>query len=96
MRLELSDYADSDISGILEYGVTNFGWDRAEAYVASFDNSFAQLIDYPLIGAIHPEVRPPIYSWPHGSHRIFYDVIGDAIMVQRILHQSVDVRRWLG
>jgi toxin ParE1/3/4 len=96
MRLELSDEADKDLVDILEYGTANFGWDRAEAYAASFEESFARLIDHPHIGALHPEVCPPIHSWPHGSHRIFYDVEGDRIVVQRILHKSVDVARWLG
>lgn len=96
MRLELSDEADADIIGILKYGSANFGWERAEAYVASFEESFVRLIDHPQIGALHPTVRPPIHSWPHGSHRIFYDIIEDAIVVQRILHKSVDVARWLG
>lgn len=95
MRLELSGEADADVVDILLYGAANFGWERAEAYVASFDESFAVLIDHPQIGAIHPGVRPSIHSWPHGSHRIFYDVLADVIVVQRILHKSVDVERWL-
>ena len=95
MRLELSEDADRDIVGILQFGAANFGLDRAEAYAASFDDSFALLLEHAQIGAIHPEVRPPIHSWPHGSHRIFYDVIGDAVVVQRILHKSRDVKRWL-
>jgi toxin ParE1/3/4 len=95
MRLELSREADADVVGILEYGAVHYGWDRAEAYAASFDESFAVLLEHPRIGALYPDVRPPIHSWPHGSHRIYYDIEGDTIVVRRILHKSVDVARWL-
>ena len=66
-------------------------WNQAEAYVASFDESFALLFEHPRIGAVHPDVRPPIHSWRHGSHRIFYDIEDDMIIVRRILHKSMDV-----
>jgi toxin ParE1/3/4 len=95
MRHELSRAADADIVGILDYGAANFGWDRAEAYVAGFDNSFALLTQYPEIGAVHDDIRPPIRSLPYGSHRIYYDIEGDVILVRRILHMSRDAKLWL-
>ncbi len=96
LRLELSREADADLIGMLEYGGVQFGWDAAEAYVARFDQTFALLCEYPEIGAVHHQVRPPIRSWSHHSHRIFYDIEADAIVIRRILHQSQDVVRWLG
>lgn len=95
-RVELSRDADADIVGILEYGARHFGWDRAEAYAETFDDSFALLSTYPLIGVMHDDVRPPIRSLHHRSHRIFYDVEDEIIVVQRILHQSMDVKLHLG
>jgi toxin ParE1/3/4 len=95
VRLELSRAADADLVGILDFGTERFGWDGAEAYVASFDRSFALMLDHPLIGAVYPDILPPIRSLAHGSHRIFYDVTESMILVQRILHKSVDVQRWL-
>lgn len=96
MRVELSRDADFDMIGILEYGAAQFGWNRAEAYGESFDDGFALLCDYPLIGALHGDIRPPIRSLGHRSHRIFYDIEGDVIIVQRILHHSMDVKQHLG
>ena len=81
MRVELSRKADLDFIDILEYGAEQFGWDCAEAYAQSFEDSFAQLCDYPLIGAVHDDIRPPIRSLRHGSHRIFYDIEGEGIVV---------------
>ena len=95
MRLELSSRADADLVAILEYGAEHFGWNRAEAYTEGFGESFALLTEYPEIGSLHEDFRPPIRSLPYGSHRIFYDIVGDTICVQRILHKAMDAQRWL-
>jgi antitoxin ParD1/3/4 len=62
---------------ILAYGVEQFGEANGEAYVRRFDEAFALTAEYPLIGAVHEEVRPPIHGLPHGSHHILYDVLED-------------------
>lgn len=96
MDLILSRAADTDLVSILEYGADQFGWDSAQRYVAGFDDSFRLLCRHPRIGAVYPGISPEIRSLAHGSHRIFYDVGDNVILVQRILHKSVDVQRWLG
>ena len=72
----LSEAADADLAAILDYGVERFGAETGEAYVAGFKASFDLIAEHPLAGAVHGEIRPPIRSLPHGSHRIFYDVLG--------------------
>lgn len=93
--LELSEAADADLAEILHYGVTRFGEETGEGYAAGFEASFALIAEHPFAGAVHDTVRPPIRSLPHGSHRIFYDVIGDRVVVQRVLHKAMDVERHL-
>lgn len=95
IRVEISEAADADLVEILEYGTDNFGRDRAEAYVAGFQTTFDLISRHPAAGAVHDEVRPPIRSLPHGSHRVFYDVFEAEAVVQRILHKAVDVKRHL-
>lgn len=96
MKVELSQEADCDLVSILIYGADTFGWDSAQAYVEGFDRSLALLARHPEIGVLHEEFRPPIRSLPHGSHRLFYDVEPERIIIRRVLHKSVDVRRWIG
>jgi plasmid stabilization system protein ParE len=93
--VELSETADADLVEILSYGTEAFSEAQAEAYVASFDDTFELISRHPLAGAVHDNVRPPIRSLPHGSHRIFSDVLKDQAVVQRILHKAVDVLRHL-
>lgn len=93
--VEISEAADADLTEILRYGTDAFGQDRAETYVAGFATTFALISAYPFAGAVHDEVRPPIRSLPHASHRVFYDVFEHRAVVQRILHKAMDVQRHL-
>jgi toxin ParE1/3/4 len=95
IRLELSEAADADLVEILRYGVEVFGEESGEAYVHGFGRSFDLIRQHPFAGAIHAELRPPIRSLSYGSHRIFYDVREDDVVVRRILHKSMDVERHL-
>ena len=92
-RVDVSEAADADLAAILEYGVARFGVEVGENYVTSFNTSFALIGAHPSIGAIHDAVRPPIRSLSHGSHRIFYDVLDDRVIVARVLHKAMDVDR---
>lgn len=95
IELMLSEAADADLAEILSYGVEQFGEQTGEAYVAGFEASFMLIAEHPLAGAVHDEVRPPIRSLAHGSHRIFYDLFDDRVIVQRVLHKAMDVERHL-
>ena len=92
LKIEIARLADADIVGMIEYGADIFGWDRAETYVHGFDASFTLIAEFPEIGFLHTEFHPPIRSFPHGSHRIFYDVEADRVVIQRILHKSRDAQ----
>ena len=96
MRLELSREADADIDDMLRYGTESFGWEAAAAYAQSFHHPFERLIAHPQIGTAHPELKSGLRSIPHRRHRIYYCVNGEVLVVQRILHKSRDVKRWLG
>ena len=93
--VEISEAADADLTDIFDYGADHFGDEAAAAYVRGFNDAFALISDHPLIGAIHDRVRPPIHSLPHGSHRIYYDIVEDRVIVRRILHKAMDVERHL-
>ncbi|MFW2830748.1 type II toxin-antitoxin system RelE/ParE family toxin [Sphingomonas sp. ID0503] len=93
--MQLSEAADADLDGILAYGIEQFGEDTAEAYVRGFDGALALIAEFSPIGSMHDEVRPPIRSLPHGSHYNLYDVFDNGVVVQRMLHKSMNLERWL-
>lgn len=96
MRLELSADADADLFDILEYGVQTFGHEVGHAYYFSFDSAFSILRDFPQAGSVREDIDETIRAFRHRSHKIYYDVTKDTIIVQRILHHAMDVPSRLG
>lgn len=95
MRLELSRRAQSDLDDIRDYGVAEFGVERAVAYLDAVESAFRRILDFPEMGAVHPTVRPLTRSLGCRQHRIFYEATGETILIIRILHKAMDVERHL-
>jgi toxin ParE1/3/4 len=91
MRLELSRKAQADLDEIRDFSVQAFGVVRALAYLDQIEQAFRHLLNFPEIGSSHPGLRQSVRSLACEQHRIFYDINGDRIVVQRILHKAMDV-----
>ena len=90
MRLEVSVAAEADINAMYAIGATNFGLDQADRYMAGLLSVLSTIADNPMIGRVRDEVRPPIRLFPYEAHHVFYDVVGDTVVIQRLLHGSAD------
>jgi toxin ParE1/3/4 len=95
MRLRLSRLAQSDLAAIFAYGLENYGGLQAIAYSERIEVRFRQLLDHPKLGRVEPDLHRLIRSLDCDSHRIHYSLDEDTIVIRRILHKSVDVKRWL-
>lgn len=95
LRLILSPSAERDFSDILQYTLESWGEDQLLAYRAILDKAFLTLIENPRIGVIRPEISGQHRVFPVGSHIIIYRASDAAILVSRILHARMDVRRHL-
>jgi toxin ParE1/3/4 len=90
MRLEFSEPAEHDLENIYIYGAETFGMAQADVYMSGLRRLFDTLRDNPMVGRERDEVRPPIRLFPYEAHHVFYDVFADRVMVQRVLHRTVD------
>ncbi|MEG3088492.1 type II toxin-antitoxin system RelE/ParE family toxin [Sphingomonas sp. PB4P5] len=93
MRLKLSRRAEADLADIRDYSVERFGVDRAIAYLDAIEQAFRRILLYPEIGEEYPAVAPAIRSLACQRHRIFYVAEDRTIVIQRILHATMDVYR---
>ena len=93
MRLELSRKAQADLDDIRDFSVSEFGNERAIAYLDAIEQSFRRLLDHPRIGTSRAELRSGVRSYPIGEHRIYYRLTADRVSVIRLLHKSVDDAR---
>ena len=93
--VRLSKQAQADLETIRAYSVAHFGDDVARTYLESFEKTFHLLAEHPRIGILHADFDPPIHSISNGSHRLYYDIIAEEVIVQTILHKATDAKRWL-
>lgn len=96
VELRLRAAAEADLAEILDHSVERFGEEVATAYLRGFERSFDLVRRYPQAGALRLEIEPPIRCLRHRSHRIFYDLEGEMVWIVRVLHQAMDIERWLG
>ncbi|RYF19389.1 MAG: type II toxin-antitoxin system RelE/ParE family toxin [Oxalobacteraceae bacterium] len=95
VRLELSRKAQKDLDDIRDFSVQHFGVDRTIAYLDTFEATFRRILDFPEIGAPHFELTPATRAIGCQRHRIYYELTGATVVIVRILHQAMDVARWI-
>jgi toxin ParE1/3/4 len=87
----LSREADNDLEEIFDYTFEEFGFNQAVKYLEEIDNVFAKIVKTPQIGRIRNEVKKDLYSFPIGSHVVFYRIQIDHIRILRVLHGAKDL-----
>ena len=94
-QLEISRIADADLCDILEYGTKLYGLAAADAYYDGILATFDLLCAHPEAGQIDEDTALGLRRWSHRQHRIFYRNDGDKVLIVRIFHHSVDLKRHL-
>ena len=69
-------------------GLTEFGVSATRAFMADFDDIFARLKMYPLLGRVRPEYGRNVRSCLRAPYLVFYRYEADVVSIQRILHSS--------
>ena len=88
-RLRISQAAEADLLGIFETGVEQFGRPVALNYRDGLMEAFGRLVRYPMSGRARPDIDATVRSKLYRSHVIFYDVVGQDVIVQRVLHGAM-------
>ena len=70
MTYKLSDAAEADLDGILDYTWTRYGADQAKRYYLELRETMARLAGAPLIARERRDLKPPARIHPHGRHLI--------------------------
>ncbi len=93
MTYKLTPEAENDLIDIYVYGFLNFGEIQAEQYFSELENSFIVLSQTPLICRERAEFSPPVRIHHRGRHLVIYLIKDDSILIVRILHDSMDIKR---
>jgi toxin ParE1/3/4 len=86
-RVRIARRARRDLAGIRAYTVVNWGEDQADEYMRRLAEAFDSIAQFPEIGQTCPEMGQRYRCLAAEHHRIIYRVTGDAVFVQRVVHQ---------
>ena len=92
-RFELSEQARSDLTGIANYTVAQWGTTQARTYIDAFEGRLIELAHRPQIGRRRDELADGLLSFRFESHIVYYLASDFGITVARILHKRQDPER---
>lgn len=93
MNIRIQAKAKADLRGIWRYSRTEWGADKADAYLFDLENAMNLIADHPEIGFACGYIRKGYRQYAAGKHMIFYKILSDHISVIRILHESMDYKQ---
>ncbi len=91
----LSRKAATDLDGIYEYTIVNFGLAQAQNYLNGLHDCFGNLARQPTLGRQANQLAPELRRYERRSHVVFYVLEEDSVTIVRVLHKSMDARRHL-
>jgi toxin ParE1/3/4 len=85
-RFRFSRRAESDLLGIAEFTLQEWGVDQATRYIAELETCCQMLANSPLLGRPCDDVRRGLRRHEHGKHVLFYRQEPGGILISRVLH----------
>ncbi len=95
LKINKFPLAEEDLINIWIYGYHKWGIAQADNYADSLEAKFKSLAQLPKKYSVRNKLNPPVRICPHVSHIIIYTIEDDAILIIRVLHKSMDVKRHL-
>ena len=90
MRFDIKAAALADLESIYAYGLSEYGIERAESYLAGIREQFDRLIAHPRLGPVVPGLSQSLRVWRFNRHHVYYRVSKDAVTVIRVLHHAMN------
>lgn len=91
----LSNEAEQDLLDIYLYSHETFGEEQADKYLSGLENAFQMISCSPRIGRERTDIDPLVRCIEHGKPVIFYDLYEEHVLIVRVLHGRMDVKRHL-
>lgn len=88
LPVDYSEQARADIRMIVQESEVRFGARQAARYNDAIETACQRTGSYPDIGSAQADL-PAIRALLSGSHRVYYVVESDRVLILRILHQRV-------
>lgn len=89
---KISRLALEDIDSIWEFTVQNWSIEQAEKYYKEIFMAIDSVCQNPKTGESIKEIKESHRKFLVGSHMIIYQQINDTVLVDRVLHQRMDIK----
>jgi toxin ParE1/3/4 len=83
--------ARQDLQKIGRYTLKMWGKEQRNAYLHAMEQRIIWLAENPDLGRHRPEIKKGYFSFPQGSHLIFYLKRDDGIDIIGVPHRMMDV-----
>ena len=81
--------AQSDLIEIRSFTLAHWGRKQSEKYLSDLRQIIRILSEAPKMGKQRPKLGLEVFSFPHASHVIYYQVRGKQLVVFAVLHKSM-------
>lgn len=88
--LVISNRAEADLLGIWLWTHEQFGEQQADRYLDLLGAGLKACGANPKTGQNREAIRAGYWSHRIGKHVVFYKILDDAVLIQRVLHASMD------
>ena len=90
MRLEFSDFVESDLDEIAAYIAQDNPY-RAVSFVQEIRTKFREIQRNPLLFQLRPDIGEAARLVTLGNYAIFFRVTGDAVRIERVAYGGRDL-----
>jgi toxin ParE1/3/4 len=90
---ELTVAAESEIEDIYDYSIANFGLSVARDYLMGLHVCCQLLAEHQSFGTDYSFIMPKLRRYEYRSHSIYYQTMGDGILIVRVLGAKQDPAR---
>ena len=93
LRFLLSENASLDLQRIQDFTQESWGQEQAVVYDDAIMQALTTIREHPNIGPARGELGSGFRSFRVKSHTIYYRIADDSMIIQRILHHRMDIKR---
>src|SRR5690606_19973294 len=81
--------AQQDLTAIRSYTVDTWGQEQSRKYLQGVRDTIELLVEFPGQGLARQDVGDDVFSFPYGSHMLYYRLEKKQLVVFAVLHQRM-------
>lgn len=89
LGFRLTRDAQKDLTTIRRYTVETWGQEQSRTYLQGIRDTIELLAEFPGQGVVRQDVGEGVFSFPCGSHMLYYRLEMKQVVVFAVLHQRM-------